>query len=163
MPHLSELTEINPFVYTVNTNGTIVDNGSMTQAPWPALIAAAKAQKVRVVPTVMWSNGTAIYNILSVAKTRQALETNIANLAKKNGYDGIDIDFEDKTAATEPYFSLFPSGPLFADGQQNSLPATSKRARRSRRNIMGPIYRSMPDNTPTTIPRSTNTATASTS
>lgn len=110
MPHLSELTEINPFVYTMTSSGTIIDSGSMTTGPWPALIAAAKAQNVRVVPTIMWSNGAAIYNVLSVAKTRQALETNIAKLVKQNNYDGIDIDFEDKTAATEPYFSLFLQG-----------------------------------------------------
>ena len=109
-PHLSELTEINPFVYSVTTSGTLLDNGSMSQAPWPALIATAKAQKVRVVPTVMWSNGAAEQKILTNAKTRQALEASIAALAKKNGYDGIDIDFEGKTAATKPYFSLFLKG-----------------------------------------------------
>jgi spore germination protein YaaH len=109
-PHLSELTEINPFVYSMTTSGTIVDNGSMSAGPWPALIAAAKAQKVRVVPTIMWSNGTAIYTVLSNAKSRQALETTIAKLVKTNGYDGIDIDFEGKTAATENYFSLFLKG-----------------------------------------------------
>ncbi len=109
-PHLSELTEINPFVYSVSTSGAIIDNGSMSQAPWPALITAARVQKVRVVPTIMWSNGAAIYKILSVAKTRQALETTIALLAREKGYDGIDIDFEGKTAPTEPYFSLFLKG-----------------------------------------------------
>ena len=82
----------------------------MSQAPWPALIAAAKAQKVRVVPTVMWSNGAAIYNVLSVAKSRQALGDQHRALVRQKGYDGIDIDFEDKTAATEPYFSLFLKG-----------------------------------------------------
>ena len=110
LPHLSELTEINPFVYSMTTTGTIVDNGPMTAANWTAVVAAAKAQKVRVVPTIMWSNGVAIYTVLSNAKTRQALETNIAKLVKTNGYDGIDIDFENKTAETKDYFSLFLKG-----------------------------------------------------
>jgi spore germination protein YaaH len=110
IPHVSELTEINPFVYSVSATGTIIDNGPMDQAPWTTLIAAAKAQKVRVVPTVMWSNGAAIYDVLSKAKTRQALETAIAKLVKANGYDGIDIDFENKTAETKNYFSLFLKG-----------------------------------------------------
>jgi spore germination protein YaaH len=109
-PHLSELTEINPFVYSMTTTGTIVDNGPMTSAAWTSVIAAAKAQKVRVVPTIMWSNGPAIYTVLSNAKSRQSLETNIAKLARTNGYDGIDIDFENKTAATKDYFSLFLKG-----------------------------------------------------
>ena len=110
IPHLSELTEINPFVYSMTTSGTIVDNGPMTSATWTAVVAAAKAQKVRVIPTIMWSNGAAIYSVLSNAKTRQALETNITKLVKTNGYDGIDIDFENKTAETKSYFSLFLKG-----------------------------------------------------
>ncbi|HVM73558.1 MAG TPA: glycosyl hydrolase family 18 protein [Candidatus Paceibacterota bacterium] len=109
-PHLSELTEINPFVYSVSSSGTIIDNGPMNVGPWPAVIAAAHAQKVRVVPTVMWSNGAVIQKILSNAKSRQALETTIANLVKANGYDGIDIDFENKPAAIKNYFSLFLKG-----------------------------------------------------
>jgi len=60
----------------------------------------------------MWSNGVATYNILSKAKTRQALETAIAKLVKTNGYDGIDIDFENKTAETKDYFSLFLKGSI---------------------------------------------------
>jgi spore germination protein YaaH len=110
MPHLSELTQINPFVYTMSPSGAIIDNGPMNQPPWTTLIAAAKAQKVRVVPTIMWSNGAAIQTVLSNSKSRQALETAIAKLVKTNNYDGIDIDFEDKTAATKPYFSLFLQG-----------------------------------------------------
>ncbi len=109
-PHLNELTEINPFVYSMSTTGTIIDNGPMGQAPWSTVVAAAKAQKIRVVPTIMWSNGVALQNVLSNAKARQALEVNIAKLVKTNGYDGIDIDFENKTAATKDYFSLFLKG-----------------------------------------------------
>jgi spore germination protein YaaH len=110
LPHLSEVTQINPFVYTMSSSGAIIDNGPMNQPPWTTLIAVAKAQKVRVVPTIMWSNGAAIQAVLSNAKSRQALETAIAKLVKTNKYDGIDIDFEGKTAATKPYFSLFLKG-----------------------------------------------------
>ena len=38
LPHLSELTEINPFVYSMTTTGTIVDNGPMTAANWNATL-----------------------------------------------------------------------------------------------------------------------------
>jgi spore germination protein YaaH len=110
LPHLNELTEINPFVYTMTATGTIVDKGPMDQSPWASVVAAAKAQKVRVIPTIMWSNATAIHTILSGAKTRQALENSIVKLVKTNGYDGIDIDFENKKAETKNYFSLFLKG-----------------------------------------------------
>lgn len=112
MAHLSDFTEINPFGFVVQNDGTIADPGniSATQGPWTTLIAAAKAKKVRVVPTVMWSNGPAIQNILSNTSSRIALETTIANLVKTNGYSGIEIDFENKEAETKNYFSTFLEG-----------------------------------------------------
>lgn len=108
--HMSELTEVDPFVYSVSTTGKIVDNGPMNQPPWTTLVADAKAGHVRVIPTVMWSNGAAMQAILSNTTKRIALETAIANLVKQNGYDGIDIDFEGKEAQTRNYFSTFLKG-----------------------------------------------------
>jgi spore germination protein YaaH len=58
----------------------------------------------------MWSNGTAIHAVLSNATRRRALETRIATLATEQGFDGIDIDFENKLAETRSYFSLFLKG-----------------------------------------------------
>ena len=110
LPHLSELTEINPFVYSLTSSGTIKDNGPMSTSTWQDVIATAHAQKVRVVPTIMASNGALIQKLLSNAKSRQKLETDIAKLVRTNQYDGIDIDFENKTAATKDYFSLFLKG-----------------------------------------------------
>ncbi|MES2014327.1 MAG: glycosyl hydrolase family 18 protein [Patescibacteria group bacterium] len=108
--HLSAFTEINPFGYTVKNDGTLNDAMKIDEAPWPELIAAAKAKKVRVIPTVMWSNGEAIHQILSNSTTRVALEDAIAALVKEKGFDGIDIDFEGKKAETKPYFATFLKG-----------------------------------------------------
>jgi spore germination protein YaaH len=110
LPHLDELTEVNPFVYSMKNDGTILDNAPMDQEPWPSFIAAAKAKKVRVIPTIMWGNGDAEHAILSSATLRQALETRITALVKNNGYDGIDIDFEGKHAEDKNYFSTFLKG-----------------------------------------------------
>jgi spore germination protein len=110
MAHLSELTEVNPFVYSRKTDGTIKDNGPMDAPPWSTLVAAAKAAHVRVIPTVMWSNGQAEHAILSNTTKRIALEKNIVSLVKQNGYDGIDIDFEGKLATDKNYFSTFLKG-----------------------------------------------------
>lgn len=110
LPHLSELTEINPFIYTVNSSGAVVNQTTLTANGWPALFAQARAAKVRIVPTVMWSNGAQEQVILSNATKRRALETAIATLVKQNNFDGIDIDFENKQAQTGSYFSLFLKG-----------------------------------------------------
>ncbi|MEN9390398.1 MAG: hypothetical protein RLZZ283_498, partial [Candidatus Parcubacteria bacterium] len=108
--HFDQLTEVNPFGYSVKSNGTLVDTFGVERGVWPAFMAEAKKKKVRVIPTVMWSDGEAIHKILSNTEKRRALATEIADLVKKKGYDGIDINFEGKQARTKEYFSLFLKG-----------------------------------------------------
>jgi spore germination protein YaaH len=110
LPHLDALTEVNPFVYTMKGDGTIVDNGKLDQEPWLSFIAAAKAKKVRVIPTIMSGNGSTLHKILSKASSRIALEDALTALVMKNDFDGIDIDFEGKRAEDKAYFSTFLKG-----------------------------------------------------
>lgn len=113
LPHMSSFTSIMPFGYVVQSDGTLHDAFGL-DAPMSstsaALVAAAKASGVKVIPTVMWSDGAAIHAILSNQTTRIALEDAIADLVKKNGFDGINIDFEGKRAETKDYFSTFLKG-----------------------------------------------------
>ncbi len=110
LPHLDSLTEINPFVYTLKQDGTIVDNGTLDAEPWLTLVAEAKKKGVRVIPTIMSSDREFLHRILSDQKSRIALEDDIAALVKEKGFDGIDIDFENKSADTREYFSTFLKG-----------------------------------------------------
>ena len=110
LAHLSLLSEIDPFVYTLRLDGTLSDNGHLDQEPWANLIATAHANHVRVVPSVMTSNGDLLHTLLSHTKSRRALAKRIADLVKENGFDGIDIDFEGKHAEDKRYFSLFLQG-----------------------------------------------------
>lgn len=110
MPNLKHVTEINPFGYTVTTDGKLFDAAKMDQEPWVSLRKAAKEQGVRFIPTVMWSNREAIHRILSNQTTRVALAKEITALVNEKGYDGIDIDFENKSADTKQYFSTFLKG-----------------------------------------------------
>lgn len=110
LPHLSQLTEINPFGYIVQKDGTVMDAMGVADEPWKSLIIAAKAKKVRVIPTVMWSDTSAIHKILSNAAARVKLEEDIVALVVREGFDGIDIDFEGKLAEDKKYFSTFLRG-----------------------------------------------------
>jgi spore germination protein YaaH len=110
LPHLDRLTEVNPFVYTLKSDGTLLDNGSLDKEPWVSFIKEAKKKKVRVIPTIMTSDGELLHKILSNQKSRIALEDRIAALVKEKGFDGIDIDFEGKKAADRDYFSTFLKG-----------------------------------------------------
>lgn len=113
LPHLDSLTEVNPFVYTLRSDGTLVDNGALSYSspidaePWLSFNAAAKAKGVRVIPTVMSGDRDLMHSILSNPEKRSALETKIAALVAERGYDGIDIDFEFKYAKTKDFFSTF--------------------------------------------------------
>lgn len=108
--HLSQLTSVMPFGYTMKKNGTLADTAHLAEEPWKSFIAEAKKNKVRVVPSIMWGDGDSIHRILSNTKTRIALEDEIARVVKENGFDGIDIDFEAKKHETVNYFSLFLKG-----------------------------------------------------
>lgn len=114
LPHMKSLTAVMPFGYIVQNDGSLHDafNLSATSSTSTAslLRSSARVGKTRLIPTVMWSNGAAIERILSNGPTRRALEDDIAALVKENGFDGIDINFENKTAETRPYFSLFLKG-----------------------------------------------------
>lgn len=110
LAHIDQLTEINPFVYVVQNDGTIQDMAGIADEPWRSLITVAKAKKVRVIPTVMWSNRDAMHRIVSNQKTRIALVDEIVALANREGFDGIDIDFEGKRAEDRQYWTLFHQG-----------------------------------------------------
>jgi spore germination protein YaaH len=114
LSHLDTFTSVMPFGYIAQNDGTLhdafdFDDPSATSTA-NLLIATARAQKVRIIPSIMWSNGAAMHAVLKKAKTRIALEDRIAALVKEKGFDGIDIDFESKLYESGPYFSLFLKG-----------------------------------------------------
>ena len=122
--HLDTFTEVNPFTYVVQNDGTIVDNGATLSEPWLTLRSAAKERSIRYIPTVMWSNREAMHRILSKQKTRVTLAKAIASLVKENGFDGVDIDFENKKAETRPFFSTFLKGLQMRLGSKKWLMCT---------------------------------------
>jgi spore germination protein len=109
-PHLQQLNSVMPFGYTVRTDGTLNDAMHILAEPWVSFIATAKADHVRVIPSVMWGDGASEQAILSDPTAHVALEDQIANLVKQQNFDGIDIDFEAKTVETRDAFSTFLKG-----------------------------------------------------
>ena len=109
LPHLNQLTEINPFGYTVKSDGTLYDAGNLGSATssYAAVIAAARAQHVRVIPTVMWSDTDAIDAVLSDPTLRAQHVAAIVSMVKQNNFDGVDIDYEGKKASDKDAFSAF--------------------------------------------------------
>ncbi len=107
LSHIDQFKEINPFGYTVKSDGRLYDAAGLSVEPWTSVRAAAKAKKVRYVPTVMWSNPDQIHTVLSDPKLRAQHIAMIVDEVKANDFDGIDIDYEGKYAKTRPHFSQF--------------------------------------------------------
>lgn len=105
--HLSQLTEVNPFGYTVKSDGSLYDAMNLSNSSWKNLIRDAQSKDVKVVPTVMWSDTGSIYTILHDPIARAAHIRQIVNAVKQNGFDGIDIDYEGKSAETRDSYSAF--------------------------------------------------------
>lgn len=114
LPHVQNLTAVMPFGYIVQDDGSLSDafhfNDPSATSTANVLRAAAKAAKTKVIPTVMWSSSAAEKEILSSQPSRRALEEAIVAEVEAQGFDGINIDFENKPSSTRPYFSLFLKG-----------------------------------------------------
>jgi spore germination protein YaaH len=108
--NLDSLNEVSPFSYELVGTGTIQDDLGIDKGLWTGWMSAVESANVKVIPTIAWFDTNSIYDLLSVAKARQAEETSIAQLAKANNFNGIDIDFEAMSPATRPYYSLFIEG-----------------------------------------------------
>jgi len=105
--NLSNITEVNPFGYSVKADGTLSDTMNLSDSNWQDLFRNAKRQGVKVVPTVMWSDTGSIYSILSDSSSRTRHINSIVQAVKQNGFDGIDIDYEGKSAETRDSYSAF--------------------------------------------------------
>lgn len=107
LPQLDTFTEVNPFMYTIRTDGSLNQAGPLTDSEWVQLRARAKELNVRFIPTIMSSGPDVIHDTLSDPARRRAHIQAIAGEVYRYGLDGIDIDYEGKYAKTRPYFSQF--------------------------------------------------------
>ncbi len=105
--HLDQLKEISPFSFEVKNDGSLTDPLKLASEPWPGLFSAAKQKKIKIIPTIYWGDGKAIHATLSVPAKRAIHIAAILAAVETNQVDGIDIDYENKIAASRIYFSRF--------------------------------------------------------
>lgn len=105
--NLSKLKEISPFSYTVSKTGDLVDTLKINEEPWTSLFKEARLKKVKILPSILWSDSLAIDQVLSNSSLRQSHLTKIMSQVTTRNFDGIDIDYENKFASTSPAFSAF--------------------------------------------------------
>lgn len=112
LANLDKVTQISPFAYELQQDGSIKDALKAKEEPWPTLIKEARKKGIKVYPSILSYAQTDkeqynMYLLLAQKKKRAAHVQAIADLVKKNNFDGIDIDYENKIAETRPYFSAF--------------------------------------------------------
>jgi len=106
--NIKKLDTVYPFVYEVEgIDAKIVDKANLTETQWKKFAKLAKKNKVEFIPTIAWFDGVQIDYILSDKSRRDAHIKEIVRLVKKDKFDGINIDYEQKQAKTIDNFSLF--------------------------------------------------------
>ena len=105
--NLKSLDEVNPFAYSVKSDGSLADTAKLTSSSWKKLFRDAEKKGVDVIPTVMWSDRAGMERILMNPTLRANHVAHVAEMVEDGDFDGVDIDYENKSAATRPYFSLF--------------------------------------------------------
>lgn len=108
--HLDSVDEISPFSYEVGSKGALIDDLGIGSGNWSGWLGAVRDSHTKVIPTIAWFNGPAMHALLSNTAKRRAHEDAIKALVAKEGFDGIDIDYESKLPETQKYFSLFIEG-----------------------------------------------------
>lgn len=112
--NLTKLTQISPFNYELKLDGSAIidDAGVINEEPWVSLIKDAKKKGIKVYPTILAypHNDTEknnLYLLMAQRASRNQHIQDILDTVMMNNFDGIDIDYEAKTAETREYFSDF--------------------------------------------------------
>lgn len=104
---LQVFSEINPFAYSVDGAGKLIDKMQIDSAPWPELIAQAKQNNVKIIPTILWGDAVAMHKIFSNPIFLERHIENILAMLDAHNFSGLDIDYEGKDMADRDNFSNF--------------------------------------------------------
>ncbi len=105
--NIKKIDIVSPFAYEVNETGVLQDKLKMDQEPFSRLVKATKDNKKLLVPTILWTDQKAMESTLHDSDLREVMISDILTEIKKHNLDGIDIDFEGKSAETREDFSAF--------------------------------------------------------
>ncbi|MEN9881238.1 MAG: hypothetical protein RLZZ308_421 [Candidatus Parcubacteria bacterium] len=107
LANLNRFDEISPFSYEVTDTGSLIDASRIRQEPWTSLILEAKKKGIKVYPSILWIDRDAMEKTLNNKTERKLHIDEIVSEVVYYGFDGIDIDYEGKSAETRVGFSAF--------------------------------------------------------
>lgn len=105
--NIKKIDTVYPFVYEVVSDGSLINKVSFSDRHWRNLFRAADRNKVPVIPTIAWFNGTEIHTVLSNQASRRRHIAEIVKVVNDNKFAGINIDYENKRSETKDHFSTF--------------------------------------------------------
>ncbi|MCA9358962.1 hypothetical protein KC926_02020 [Candidatus Kaiserbacteria bacterium] len=105
--NISDIDIIYPFVFEVNSDGSLRNRVDFTDSHWKNLLKKADKKRVDVIPTVAWFDGGAIHAVLSDKKSREKHVKEIVEMVDEYDFDGVNIDYESKLGETIDYYSDF--------------------------------------------------------
>lgn len=100
----SRYKSISPTWYTLSAE---LNLSSKSGAKNSAILTKLKANKTLIIPTIASGDSEVLSKLLNNEQARQNFVKLVKDEVIKNGYDGIDIDFESIKAADKDKFSLF--------------------------------------------------------
>jgi spore germination protein len=120
-------TEISPFWYRVEADGQVVPYTTESGATYedPAILSFLRSRGILIIPTVantvdgFW-DGQLVSRIITDPDLAAANIASLVQLATSNGYDGIDLDYENLAASDRAAFTSFVShlaSALHAEGK----------------------------------------------
>lgn len=105
--NLALFSEVNPFAYGVNPDGTLRDTTNIQSAPWPELRKEARKENVAIIPTILWANAVAMHETFSNSQKLEKHVSAIATMLTQNNFPGVDINYEGKDVADRDLFTIF--------------------------------------------------------
>lgn len=107
LANLSSFTEISPFSYEVTETGSLKDAARIREEPWASLLKDAQKRGIKIYPSILWIDRQAMETVLNNKTERKYHIEEIISEVVYHKFDGIDIDYEGKSAETREGFSLF--------------------------------------------------------
>ncbi|MCA9357041.1 hypothetical protein H6784_00420 [Candidatus Nomurabacteria bacterium] len=117
--NIKDLDIIYPFVFEVNSDGTLKNRVDFSDSHWKNLFRKANSSRVDIIPTIAWFDGDQIHAVLSDKTARKEHIAEISDMVKKNRFAGVNIDYEEKNSETIDDYSLFLKELKRALGKKN--------------------------------------------
>ncbi|HHW04037.1 MAG TPA: copper amine oxidase [Thermoanaerobacterales bacterium] len=124
--------------YTLDDNGDVTDNYAsprwiMVPDGYEEVIKLSKEKGVKIYMLLFEMDGSKLQKVLSTLESRKRLVNQIMTVVEREGYDGVNIDFEFLKAADKDKFNEFIQGlseALHARGKSLnlSLPVKTEKA-----------------------------------